>query len=266
MRARLRHFTNAPGFTEDFCRVRDFLVRNNANGTARYDFPWGRWEWAFSLPFLDESNISRIGVWESGGRIVGLVTYEDRPGSAYICVDEAFRSLKEEMLLYAARELSVGGRIRALIPDTDEEFQKVASRNGFRAADDRELNAVFDIASGSFDYALPDGYSVRTLENGYDIRKYNRVLWRGFDHDGEPPETAESLADREKSLVGGPHANLGLKIAVVAPDGEYASYCGMSYERGTENALVEPVATDPAHRRKGLGRAAVLEGIRRSAC
>jgi predicted N-acetyltransferase YhbS len=37
----------------------------------------------------------------------------------------------------------------------------------------------------------------------------------------------------------------------------------MWYDRSTDYAYVEPVATDPDYRRMGLARAAVLEGIRR---
>ena len=54
-----------------------------------------------------------------------------------------------------------------------------------------------------------------------------------------------------------------LCILVVAPSGDYASYCGMWYDPATAYALVEPVATDPDYRKLGLGKAAVLEGIRR---
>lgn len=262
MHIKCRQFTSCPGFTEDFSHVRDFLVRISANGMTQYHFPWGRWEWAFSLPYLDESSISRIGIWENDGEIVGIATYEDKLGSAYFCLEKDFAFLKKEMLLYAARELSANGKLRALIPDTDEEFQIAAFQNGFRPTDDRELNAVYDISYNSFEYLLPRGYSITALSNGYDIRKYNRVLWRGFNHEGEPPETEQFLKEREKSLIGGPHADLALKIVVKSPQGDYVSYCGMWYEKGTENALVEPVATDPIYRRKGLGKAAVLEGIR----
>nr|WP_166805245.1 GNAT family N-acetyltransferase [Cryobacterium sp. TMT2-4] len=52
-------------------------------------------------------------------------------------------------------------------------------------------------------------------------------------------------------------------MLVVAPDGDYAAYCGIWHEPGTTYALVEPVCTDPDHRRRGLGRAAVLEAARR---
>jgi predicted N-acetyltransferase YhbS len=39
----------------------------------------------------------------------------------------------------------------------------------------------------------------------------------------------------------------------------------MFYEPTNRYAYVEPVATDPTYRRMGLGKAAVLEGIRRCA-
>jgi predicted N-acetyltransferase YhbS len=60
-----------------------------------------------------------------------------------------------------------------------------------------------------------------------------------------------------------PNARRDLKIAVEAPDGSFVAFCGMFYEPTHCYALVEPVATDPDYRRRGLGKAAVLEGIRR---
>ncbi|OZV13934.1 hypothetical protein CIW83_00390 [Tissierella sp. P1] len=60
-----------------------------------------------------------------------------------------------------------------------------------------------------------------------------------------------------------PNVDLNLKVAVVAPDGNFVSYCGMWYDPEVGYAVVEPVATDPDYRRMGLGKAAVLEGIKR---
>jgi len=57
--------------------------------------------------------------------------------------------------------------------------------------------------------------------------------------------------------------NLANDGKVLAPDGNFASYCGMWQDGASQNALVEPVATDPAYRKMGLGRAAVLEAVRR---
>jgi len=54
-----------------------------------------------------------------------------------------------------------------------------------------------------------------------------------------------------------------IKLCVVAPDGNYVSHCGMWYNPGDFYCYVEPVATDPEYRKMRLGKAAVLEAIRR---
>jgi len=60
-----------------------------------------------------------------------------------------------------------------------------------------------------------------------------------------------------------PNYKRNLNIVVVAPDGNYVSYCGMWYDEINKIGYVEPVATDPDYRKMGLGKAAVLEGVRR---
>ncbi len=60
-----------------------------------------------------------------------------------------------------------------------------------------------------------------------------------------------------------PNYNKDLQIAIASPEGDFVSFCGMWYEHVNRIAYVEPVATYPDYRRKGLGTAAVLEGIRR---
>jgi predicted N-acetyltransferase YhbS len=52
---------------------------------------------------------------------------------------------------------------------------------------------------------------------------------------------------------------------VEAPDGDFVSFCGMWLDAVNRIAYVEPVATDPSYRFMGLGKAVVLEGIRRCA-
>ncbi|MCL2285396.1 MAG: GNAT family N-acetyltransferase [Firmicutes bacterium] len=54
-----------------------------------------------------------------------------------------------------------------------------------------------------------------------------------------------------------------LVMAVVAPDNNYASHCTIWYRKGDFYCYVEPVATDPDYRKMGLGKAVVLEAIKR---
>lgn len=81
---------------------------------------------------------------------------------------------------------------------------------------------------------------------------------------GQPPQQVHrSLHTKREIKFGRSTVNLSLKIAVVATNGDLVSYCRMWQDRDSSNALVEPVAIDLAYRNMGLGRASVLEGIRR---
>lgn len=261
MAVTFRRYSGGTGFGEAYGEVGDFLVRIEEDTPG---FPWGRWEWFFSLDFnaLDPASLSRIGIWEDGGQIVALATYEGNFGETYFCVDGRYNALKPEMLAYARENMGRDGRHLALIGDTDREFQKAALAMGYRPTQRKEHNSVLEICPEAVRYSLPNGYSVKSLADEYDLVKYHHVLWKGFNHGDSPPDMPEEIESRRLSLSG-PGVDLRLKTAAVAPDGGFASYCGMWYKPGTMSALVEPVATDPIYRRLGLGRAAVLEAVRR---
>jgi len=107
---------------------------------------------------------------------------------------------------------------------------------------------------------LPDGFRLKNLADDNDLAKIDRVLWRGFNHPGEPP--ADGSKGRKK-MQSGPHFRKDLTIVVEAPNGAFVAFGGLWFDPVNRLGYVEPVATDPDYRRMGLGTAAVLEGIRR---
>lgn len=109
---------------------------------------------------------------------------------------------------------------------------------------------------------LPEGFRIKSLADENNLQKIHRVLWRGFNHAGEPPENG--IEDRRK-MRSGPNFRKDLTIVIEDPTGNFVSFCGMWFEAVNKIAYVEPVATDPDFRRVGLGKAAVWEGIRRCA-
>jgi GNAT superfamily N-acetyltransferase len=263
MAIQFRNYTKESGFTDDFHAVRKFLLRINEEEPFQYDFLWGRWEWAFSLQYLDTANISKIGVWESDGEIVALAAYESAPGTIYFGIDKEYSFLKKDILLYTRDNLrNPENKLKVLIKNSDREFQIIASALGFTPSQETEPHSVIDIDLDRLHYTLPPGYSILSLADDFDLIKFHRVLWNGFNHEGEAPTTEVELAHRKYS-ISGPDLNLDQCILVAAPDGNYASFCGMWHEPGTDYTYVEPVATDPKYRKLGLGKAAVLEGVRR---
>ncbi len=249
------------GFAGDHRAVRQFLLRIH---DATPEFGWGRWEWAFCLPYLDWDQVHRIGVWESDGEVVGLATYESGLGDAHLVVDPRHRTrLLPDLVAHALAELNDCSGVRILVGQEEDDLAGLLAGRGFAPQPWGEATAVLDLTVAR-PYAVPQGYRVSCQAEGIDIARFNRCLWDGFDHDGPAPDDEESLRWRRSSLSAPSHLP-ELNTFVIAPDGEYASYCGIFYDPATDFLLVEPVCTQARHRRKGCGRAAVLAAVTRAA-
>jgi GNAT superfamily N-acetyltransferase len=250
----------------DYERVGRFLVRTYRTAGDHINWLQPRWEYMHYHPYIREVDLSSIGIWEADGEIVGVVHPEHRMGTAYFEIDPEHAALKTDMLQYAEEHLAViddGARaLRVYINDSDSELHRVASEMGYEKGSGNEEMTRFDIPDPFPTISLPAGFRLKSLADENDLRKVHRVLWRGFDHEGEPPE--EGIEDR-RFMQSAPNFRKDLNIVAEAPDGRFASYCGMWYEPLNRIAYVEPVATDPDFRRMGLGKAAVLEGVRRCA-
>jgi GNAT superfamily N-acetyltransferase len=261
MSVNLRNYTSEPLFTSDYIKVRRFLSDLNREKLIYPGFTWGRWEWMITHSSLDRSSLGRIGIWEDNNKIVGLATYESVLGDAYLFTAPGYKALEHEMLEYAKAALAGENGVRVLIDNNDRELQRTANTLGFTASADQENTAVIDI-SNNLTYSLPDGYKIISMAEGWDYHKYDAVMWRGFNHKGPPPGTAEDIRIR-KEMLSSPTILPEIVLAVVAPNGQYVSHCGMWYAPGDSYALIEPVATDPDYRLMGLGKAVVLEAVRR---
>lgn len=261
MPIRFRNYTEQPGITEDYSLVRAFFIK-----LGYAEFTYARWDWMTTHGYLDKSAIGKIGIWEDQDQIVGVATYDCQLGLAFCLTLPDYAHLKNEMLLYAQDNLSKDGEFQVVIADTDLEFQDIAAGLSYIATDQKECDAVFYLDKTPNSYALPEGFRITTLKDTYDLYQYKRVLWKGFNHElngeGEFQFSKEKEQAAKEEMIR-PHVDLSLKIAAVAPDGNFATYCGMWYDPKAGFAVIEPVATDPDYRKMGLGKAVVLEGIRR---
>ena len=258
---RFRNYTEQAGITDDYHKVRAFFIRL---GYAEYTYV--RWDWMATHSCLDKSVIGRIGLWEDDGEIVAVATFDGHLGEAFCLTLPGYSFLKEEMLIYAQDSLSKEENFSVVISDKDLAFQDIAANLGFVATEQKESDAIFYLDKSSTAYELPEGFRITTMQETYDLYQYKRVLWKGFNHElkgeGEFRFSEEVEHEAEQEMIR-PNVDLSLKVAVVAPEGNFVSYCGMWYDPQAGFAVIEPVATDPDYRKMGLGKAAVLEGIRR---
>lgn len=257
-----RNYAPEPQYGEDYNRLRKFFLDvNNIN------YPFGRWDWMISHSYLEKEGLPKIGMWFDHETLVGISTFDTRiDGKCFFALKTGYEFLHREMIEHAEKNFAKNGKAQLLIQDGDTGFQQTAMKMGYVATQNKDCDSVFDIDVGKIQYSLPEGFSITSMKDTFDLYQYGQVLWKGFNHElngeGAFAPTPEKIEVFKKEFER-PNVNLELKIAVVAPDGNFVSYCGMWQDSATQNALVEPVATDPAYRKMGLGRAAVLEAIRR---
>ncbi len=261
MTVTFRNYTSQALFTEDYEKVRNFLRKINQDQLNYPGFTWGRWEWLTTHTVLDRDSLDKIGLWEVDGEVAALATYESALGDAYLFSEKKYQSLQPEMLAFAKQSLVGVNGLRVIIDNNNRELQRAAITAGFIPTNEQEHTAQLDI-SDSLSYQLPEGYRIVSMADGWDFEKYNEVMWRGFDHEGPVPNDPEAIRIG-KEMLSSPCVDPQIILAITAPNGDYVAHCGMWYTPGDNYALVEPVATDPAYRMKGLGKAVVLEAVKR---
>lgn len=251
----------------DFDAVGRFLIDEFSAGNRLRNWTQPRWEYMHFHPLINDQPRERIGILEDDGDIVGIAHFEHGPALTYIQYREGYENALP--LLVDHLEENFGGMSRALqrnmlgvyVNDFDEHLIKEVEGRGFEWQDRfSEYYSRFPNERGVPVAPLPDGFRLQSLADDNDLDKINRVLWRGFNHEGPVPD--DELPGRIQ-LQSAPSFRKDLNIVVVAPDESYVAYAGMWFVPENKLGYVEPVATDPDFRRMGLGRAAVLEAIRR---
>ena len=79
---------------KDYNRVGRLLTDTYRPGRHHANWFLSRWEYMHFHPWLDNAALPRIGIWEDGGDIVGVVNFEHRLGPTYFQVYPDYGHLK----------------------------------------------------------------------------------------------------------------------------------------------------------------------------
>jgi mycothiol synthase len=244
-------------------RMRDLIVVASAHARPNYwhvgDLLWGLYQNTVFDPFAN------IRLWEGhSGELRGFAWFSP-PVVFEWEVDPRFgrdATLEEQMLAWGE------ARRRALLEDDDERLflasardddpEKIAllTRHGFTRDDYHMLNMCRDLDQPISDPAPPPGFVVRHVggEAEWAARvETHREVWH--------PSKVTLEAYRRLRVAPGYAPELDL--VAVAPDGAFASYCICWLDPANRTGEFEPVGTRPAFRGQGVGKAVMLEGLRR---
>lgn len=251
----------------DYERVSEFFIDTYEPTDRLLNWMQPRWEYMHHHPFIEDVPLDLIAVFEDGGRIVGLAHPEDKLAFVYFQRAAGYDHILPAMFAHADEYF--GGPsimlkrniIGLFINDFDKVLETLATSFGYAALPGyHDGYSKFDLQGKVADASVPEGFRIQSLAEDNDHTKINRCLWRGFNHEGDIP--ADNL-QKPAVAQSAPNFRKDHTIVALAPGGDYVAYAGIWYVPENGFAYVEPVATDPDYRRLGLGKACVLEALRR---
>jgi ribosomal protein S18 acetylase RimI-like enzyme len=75
--------------------------------------------------------------------------------------------------------------------------------------------------------------------------------------------TVHTAAEYRTFATASPSFRHDLNLVAEAADGSFAAHVGLTLDEVNGHGIIEPVCTHPGHRRQGLARALILEGLKR---
>jgi mycothiol synthase len=260
---------------DDLWRVRACL-RDAFEANGRRPRAWhvARFDYAraHTCPNVGDVRLEDVAwIWEGDEGVVALLAPDGGRGEAHLSVAPAVRSprLLAEMLELAEAELASEGagprRLLVWADEDDAELRDLLAGRGYRAGEAverqyrRTLEAPVEVP------APAAGYAVRALADGLELLERCYASGLAF-HDGAVATAVENRADPSwyRSIQGAPLYRRDLDLVAVSEQGEIAGFVTLWFDDVTRSVLVEPLAVVPRHRRSGLGRALLGEGLARA--
>lgn len=271
MKPQMRKYQNE----EDYWQMREFLrqvflmnnLRERSWHVARLDY--ARWHTCLNCAQTSLGEVAYL--WESERQLIAFMMPDGGRGEAHLNVhpDLTSSELEEEMLEVAEQNLSStkpDGKRRLIIwcSEHNKPRQELLIQRGYTKEDWPEHQWRRMLEAPIPDSPLAPGYTIRSLGDGLELLERCYASGLGF-HEGDIKIAVENRDDPSwyRNIQTAPLYRRDLDLVAVAPDGAIASFCTIWFDDVTRSAYFEPVATVPAHQRRGLGRAVMNEGLRR---
>ena len=204
-------------------------------------------------------------LWQRPSGQPVAMTHPDSPGYPTLLVHPDYRHLEPASIAWAEDHLSQtldhGRRqVQFYVYDYDAQRQRLLADRGYE-----KLNAggiIRRLRFGQQPLARPnlaEGYHLRTTEpeNEADAQQMADLLNAAFNRD------FHNAAEYQNFTRLAPSFRPDLDLVAIAPNGLFAAYVGIPYDDINKIGIFDPGSTHPQHRRLGLARALMQEGLLR---
>jgi len=158
---------------------------------------------------------------------------------------------------WVTRQPAEAGELTVHCLDSDTARIEALNANGFAATgrgfDDwvQPLDSLPDDAT-----PVPEGYVIRSFAGEIEIESRVAAHRSAF-------HPSRMTVEKHARALASPLYRQDLDLVAVAPDGQIASYTLVWFDEVNGKGLFEPVGTHADHRRLGLSRCVIHEGLRR---
>lgn len=253
-------------WNEDFNKVREFLIETyKLTGTFQNWIPSMFENTKFGpggTEYLDEED-EYIKIWETDDEKIIAVTICKPSGDCRIFVHPQHRNHEEtlvESLEIQRSEMKTGDtpiKMYFVVEAGDTQREVLLKKRGYENKGVCEHNRILPEYYEVTHVPLPDDYSIRHVDIEKDFERIRTVQGSVF-------KSMENVTMKLLQIYRSAEFYTDeLDIVTVAPDGTFAAFATGRMDPISKLAEIEPVGVHPDHRRKGLGKAVVLECIRR---
>jgi mycothiol synthase len=248
---------------DDLQKMKELIVRGRKISPHSIFPHIGDLDWwlFYGAAVKNEPFEETVTLWEDGNRLMAWARLELK--DAYdLIIDPSLRGTPEEAHIHAWAEAKITAHLKQadqrfgyIVWADETERRKLLEAQGYVSED---FMVYF---TPSLDKPLP----TPVLPDGFHFIEAMRPEWA--DRRAEVHFNAFSpsrmTAAAYTHFMTAPEYDPSLDVVVAAPDGTFASFAMCWLDAETGIGSFEPVGTRDSMQRKGLGRAALYEGLRR---
>lgn len=246
---------------KDLIKIMDFLTKvRNVSDQCNYLHPGDAVWRLYHAPFDPHQNIQ---LWEDvRGTLGGFVWFYPPDGFDMQVHPDITGELEGEMLIWAEKrwEECTHDEKNALITgarEDDRERIAFLEEHGFVRREHHFSHFSMSLEGIDIDIPpfVPEGFCVREVKEE-DIDERVNAHREAF-------YPSRFTAETYLQLRRAPGYSADLDVVALAPDGTVAAFCICWLDLVNKVGELEPVGTRPRFQKKGVGKAVVLEGLRR---
>ena len=260
--------------SSDLEEMRAILTEGRKADNGAYYVHTGDVSWWLFYHDPEEPFSEQIVLWDDDdGRTLGWALFTPDEGFFDLFIHPSLLGTQQARQMHDWAEEQIAEKVKARggktirvmwVFETDAARRRLLEERGFSLAGSEShlgqmLYFTRSLAEPIARLALPDGFVVRSTAGEREVEARAAAQYGAFQSKWDWDRYVTRFRRFMQSPVYSPERD----VAAVAPEGRFAAFCIFWLDPVNKVGLFEPVGTHPDFQKKGLGKAALLEGLRR---